>query len=201
MAVTGAILSVFIVFHLLGNLLIFGGRDAINAYANMLKSIPEVLWVVRVVLIVALILHVYYSVVLAIRNWTARPVGYSFREDVETSYAARTMIISGPLILLYAIYHLMMFTFLTTGPGYSRTDVYANLVAAFSVPMISVVYMLAMVVLGFHLYHGLWSMFHSVGISGRRYRRWRWFVAPGVAILISAGYISIPLAVLTHLVK
>ena len=108
------------------------------------------------------------------------------------------MIITGPLILLYVVYHLMMFTFLTTGPGYSRTDVYANVTAAFRVPAISVVYIVAMLMLGTHLYHGAWSMLHSMGISNPRYRRLRRVAAPVAAILITLGYIAIPLAVLTR---
>jgi succinate dehydrogenase / fumarate reductase, cytochrome b subunit len=200
MALTGAILSVFIVFHLLGNLLIFAGRDALNAYAVLLKSVPEALWAARLVLLVALIIHVLYAVQLTISNWVARPISYSWRKDIETSCAARTMIFSGPLIFLYAVYHLMMFTFLTTGPGYSSTDVYANVVAAFRIPTISAVYILAMLVLGFHLYHGLWSMFHSAGVSGPRYRRWRRVAAPIVAVVITAGYVAIPVAVLSGIV-
>ncbi len=200
MAVTGAILSIFIVFHLLGNLLIFAGRDTLNGYAAFLYGTHEALWAARVILLVALILHVVYAVQLTIANWAARPISYFWRRDIETNYAARTMIITGPLILLYAMYHLMMFTFLTTGPGYSRTDVYANVVAAFRVPAISAVYIVAMLVLGSHLYHGLWSMFHSLGISSPGYRRWRRVVAPIAAVAITLGYIAIPVAVLSRIV-
>jgi succinate dehydrogenase / fumarate reductase cytochrome b subunit len=197
MAVTGAVLSVFIVLHLAGNLLIFAGRDALNAYAAALKAIPELLWLARLILLLAVVLHVLYAVQLTIINWRARPGLLARRRDIETSYAARTMIFSGPLILLYVVYHLMMFTFLITGPGHSPTDVYANMVAAFQVPAIAAVYIVAMLLLGFHLYHGLWSMLHTAGISTPGYRRWRRIAAPLVAVVIAAGYIAIPVSVLS----
>ena len=196
LAVTGAMLFLFVIFHLLGNLLIFAGRGPMNAYAAFLKSIPEELWIARLVLIAAVLLHILCAVQVTIANWVARPTGYTFRRDVETNYAARTMIFSGPLIFLYVIYHLLMFTFLTTGPGYSPTDVYGNVVAAFRVPAISAVYILAMLCLGVHLYHGVWSMLHSLGISNPRYKRLRRILSPVVAGLLALGYISIPVAVL-----
>lgn len=201
LAATGALLFLFVVFHLLGNLLIFAGRDAVNAYAALLKSVPEVLWTARLVLLASVSFHILCAVQVTIANWVARPVGYTFRRDVETSYAARTMIFSGPLILLYVIYHLMMFTFLTTGPGYSPTDVYANVVAAFQVPTIAVVYVIAMLALGIHLYHGVWSMLHSLGISNPRYQRLRRILSPAVAGLITLGYVAIPISVLTGILR
>ncbi len=123
MAVTGIILYLFIVAHLLGNLQIFSGPEKLNDYAALLKKLGEVLWAERAVMLLALVLHLIAAVWVTIANWRARPISYFMRKDVETNYAARTMIISGPLILRYVIYQLMMFTFLTTGPGYSETDV------------------------------------------------------------------------------
>jgi succinate dehydrogenase / fumarate reductase cytochrome b subunit len=95
----------------------------------------------------------------------------------------------------------MMFTFLTTGPGYSPTDVYANVVAAFQVPAISAVYAFAMLALGIHLYHGIWSMVHSLGVSNPRYQRLRRILSPVVAGLITLGYIAIPISVLTGILR
>ena len=197
MALTGVILLLFIVVHMAGNLLIFAGRDALNAYAAALKRVPELLWPERLVLVVALVFHVLYAVELTIINWRARPGIALRRRDIETNYAARTMIVSGPLILLYAVYHLMMFTFLTTGPGYNPTDVYGNVVAAFHVPGIASIYIIAMLILGVHLYHGLWSMLHTAGISKPRYHRWRRIAAPLVAVVITLGYLVIPVSVLS----
>ena len=107
--------------------------------------------------------HVVASAQLVIANRRARPTPYAVKSDIETNYAARTMAISGPLVLLYVIYHLAMFTFLVTGPGYSHTDVYRNVVQAFQSPTISAVYIAAMLLLGLHLDHGMWSMLHTLG--------------------------------------
>lgn len=196
MAVTGVILFLFVVGHLLGNLQIFDGPERLNAYSAFLKKLGEILWAIRAILLISLILHVIASIQVSVASLKARPVGYEDKKRIETSFAARTMIWSGPLIFFYVVYHLMMFTFLTTGPGYSETDVYRNEVLAFQVPAITAVYILAMLFLGLHLYHGAWSMLHTLGASSPRYRVLRRTVAPIVAILITAGYIAIPVAVL-----
>jgi succinate dehydrogenase / fumarate reductase cytochrome b subunit len=201
MAATGVILFLFVVGHLLGNLQIFEGPERLNAYSAFLKKTGEILWAVRIVLLAALVLHVLASVQVTLASWRARPTGYAEKKSIETTYAARTMIWSGPLIFLYVVYHLMMFTFLTTGPGFSPTDVYRNEILAFRVPAITAVYVVAILFLGLHLYHGIWSMLHTLGASNPRYRVVRRTVAPVVAILITAGYISIPVAVLAGLVS
>lgn len=196
MAVTGVILLLFLIGHLIGNLQIFVGPERLNAYSEFLKRLGELLWVVRFVLLASLVLHVIASVQVSLASKRARPADYEKKKSIETSYAARTMIWSGPLIFLYVAYHLAMFTFLVTGPGYSPTDVYRNEVLAFRVPAISAVYVLAMIFLGMHLYHGAWSMLHTLGASNPRYRFLRRAIAPVVAIAITAGYIAIPIAVL-----
>lgn len=201
MAVTGVLLLLWIVGHLLGNLQIFEGPERLNAYAAFLKKTGEIIWAVRVVMLVALVLHIVASIQVSLAAKRARPIGYAVKKSIETSYAARTMIWSGPLIFLYIVYHLMMFTFLTTGPGYSPTDVYRNEVLAFRVPAITAVYVVAIFFLGLHLYHGAWSMLHTLGASNPRYRVLRRTVAPVVAIAITLGYIAIPVAVLAGLVS
>jgi succinate dehydrogenase / fumarate reductase cytochrome b subunit len=196
MAVTGVILLLFVIGHLLGNLQIFVGPARQNAYSEFLKKLGELLWVVRFVLLASLVLHVIASVQVSLASKRARPADYEKKESIETSYAARTMIWSGPLIFLYVAYHLAMFTFLVTGPGYSPTDVYRNEVLAFRVPAISAVDVLSMIFLGMHLYHGAWSMLHTLGASNPKYRFLRKTIAPVVAIAITAGYIAIPIEVL-----
>ncbi|HEU5249634.1 MAG TPA: succinate dehydrogenase cytochrome b subunit [Thermoanaerobaculia bacterium] len=196
MAVTGVILLLYIIGHLLGNLQIFEGPERLNAYAAFLKSTGELLWAVRIVLLVSLVLHVIASVQVSLASKRSRPADYIEKKSIETSYAARTMIWSGPLIFLYVVYHLAMFTFLVTGPGYSPTDVYRNEVQAFQVPAISAFYVVAIIFLGMHLYHGAWSMLHTLGASNPRYRVLRRTIAPIVAIAITVGYIAIPIAVL-----
>ncbi|HEY5312582.1 MAG TPA: succinate dehydrogenase cytochrome b subunit [Pirellulales bacterium] len=201
MAVSGLVLLVFVVGHLAGNLQIFLGAEALNDYAALLRRTPELLWPARIGLLAALVLHLVASVQLVIANRRARPAPYAVKRDIETNYAARTMAISGPFVLLYVIYHLAMFTFLTTGPGYSQTDVYRNVVQAFQSPTISAVYIAAMLLLGLHLYHGTWSLLHTLGVSSPHYRWLRRGLAPVVAAAITAGYISIPLAVLAGVVE
>jgi succinate dehydrogenase cytochrome b subunit len=196
MAVTGVILFLYIVGHLLGNLQIFDGPERLNAYAAFLKGTGELLWAVRLVLLVSLVLHIVASVQVSLASKQARPTDYEKKKSVETSYAARTMIWSGPLIFLYVVYHLAMFTFLVTGPGYSPKDVYRNEVLAFQVPAISAFYVVAIIFLGMHLYHGAWSMLHTLGASNPRYRVLRRTIAPIVALAITLGYIAIPIAVL-----
>jgi succinate dehydrogenase / fumarate reductase, cytochrome b subunit len=198
MAVTGAFLLFFVLLHLLGDLLIFLGAGEMNSYAAFLKSTGELLWILRLVLLVSLVFHILVGIQLTVANLWARPIPYLVRNNLETNLATRTMIFSGPLILVYVIYHLMMFTFLTTGPGYSETDVYSNTVQAFQVPAISAVYMAAMLVLGFHLFHGVWSMFQTFGVQWSRARRG---LAWGVTTVIVLGYVSIPLLVLLGIVR
>jgi succinate dehydrogenase / fumarate reductase, cytochrome b subunit len=201
MAVSGLVLLIFVIAHLAGNLQVFLGAEQLNNYAALLRRTPELLWPARLGLLAALVLHLVSSAQIVTENRRARPARYAVKRDVETNYAARTMALSGPLVLLYVIYHLAMFTFLVTGPGYSHTDVYRNVVRAFQAPAISAVYIAAMLLLGLHLYHGTWSMLHTLGVSSPRYRRLRRGLAPVVAVAITAGYTSIPLAVLAGVVK
>ncbi|MGC8724586.1 MAG: succinate dehydrogenase cytochrome b subunit [Acidobacteriota bacterium] len=200
MAATGVLLVLFLIGHMLGNLQIFIGAERLNAYAHFLKSTGELLWGVRIVMLAAILLHILAAVQITLANWKARPVGYAMKKDIETGYAARTMIVSGPLILLYVIYHLMMFTFLQTPQGLSHTDVYGNVVKAFQQPGISAVYIVAMLVLGFHLYHGIWSMLQTLGINHPKLNRLRRIASAVLAILLAAGYISIPVSVLLGIV-
>lgn len=201
MAVSGVILFLFVVGHLLGNLQIFDGAARVNAYAAFLKSTGELLWGVRFVLLVSLFTHVVAAIQVSLASRRARPVDYAVRKNQETTYAARTMIWSGPLLFLYVVYHLLMFTFLTTGPGFSHTDVYRNEILAFSQPLISIVYIVSMILLGLHLYHGVWSMLNTLGVSNPQYHWMRRALAPVIAVAITAGYIAIPVAVLSGFVS
>ncbi len=198
LAVTGLVLYGWIVAHMAGNLLIFLGPTTYNGYAAFLKGAVELLWAERAVGAVAFLLHILAAAQVTVANWRARPVGYVVRRDVATGYAARTMIWSGTLIVVYLVYHLMMFTFLSTGPGYSETDVYRNVILAFRVPAIAAVYILAMVVLGFHLYHGVWSMLQTLGFEWSGHRR---IVPVLTALTVAGGFILIPVAVMTRVIR
>ncbi|HLG97795.1 MAG TPA: succinate dehydrogenase cytochrome b subunit [Bryobacteraceae bacterium] len=201
MAVSGCILFLFVVGHLIGNLQIYEGPEKLNRYAVFLRSLPALLWTVRAILLVMVGLHIWSSVALAMRKWEARPVNYVKRKATESSYASRTMYWSGPIILAFVIYHLLDFTFGSVNPHFVEGDVYANVVASFRVIPVSAFYIFAMVLLCMHLYHGLWSMFQSMGFYHPRYTPVLKRSAAVVAVLIAAGNISIPVAVMSGLVK
>lgn len=203
MAITGAILFLFIIGHLLGNLLVFAGRARYNSYAVFLHFDDTLLWIVRSILIISVVLHITATVQLALRNKRARPVGYSRKEAINSSYASRTMYWSGPIVLVFVIFHLLEFTAGTIHPGttYIAGDVYHNVVTGFQVWWVSAWYIFAMILLGFHLRHGIWSAFQSLGANHPRHTPVLKRAALWIAILITAGYISIPISVLAGWVR
>jgi succinate dehydrogenase / fumarate reductase, cytochrome b subunit len=201
MAVSGCILFLFVVGHLIGNLQIYEGPDKLNRYAVLLRSMPALLWTVRAVLLAMVLLHIWSSVQLAGRNIAARPVGYRMKKSAGSSYASRTMYWSGPIILAFVVYHLLDFTFGTVNPRFQPGNVYGNVVASFQLIPVAAFYIIAMLLLCLHLYHGLWSMFQSLGIAHPRYTPMLRKTAGVVAILIAAGNISIPVAVLAGWVR
>jgi succinate dehydrogenase / fumarate reductase cytochrome b subunit len=201
MAVSGCILFLFVVGHLIGNLQIYEGPDKLNRYAVLLRSEPALLWGVRAVLLAMVLLHIWSSIQLAAQNISARPVGYRMKKAAGSSYASRTMYWSGPIILAFVIYHLLDFTFGKVNPNFQPGNVYGNVVASFQVIPVAAFYIIAMLLLCLHLYHGLWSMFQSLGIAHPRYTPMLRTGAAVVATLIAAGNISIPVAVLSGWVK
>jgi succinate dehydrogenase / fumarate reductase cytochrome b subunit len=162
---------------------------------------PALLWGVRLTLIVTVLLHIWSSLQLARLKFDARPTGYVKKKATQSSYASRTMYWSGPIILAFVIYHLLDFTFGTVNPNFQEGDVYANVIASFQLIPVSAFYIVAMLLLCMHLYHGLWSMFQSLGFSHPRYTPMLKLGAAVVAILIAAGNISIPVSVLAGLVR
>ena len=203
MAVTGFILFGFVVGHLLGNLQIFLPPEKINHYSATLKSLPALLWSVRIALLVAVGLHIWSSFELWLLQRAARPINYVKKANLNSTYASRTMLWSGPIILAFLIFHLLHFTFGTVHPGgpFDEHNVYNNVVTGFQVWPVSFFYIIAMIMLCYHLYHGLWSMFQSLGFSHPVYTPWLRLFAKVVAILIAAGNISIPVAVLAGFLK
>ncbi|HTW50003.1 MAG TPA: succinate dehydrogenase cytochrome b subunit [Acidobacteriaceae bacterium] len=203
MAVTGCILFLFVIGHLLGNLQVFDGRARLNAYGAFLHNLGELLWIVRGVLILAVVLHIWATVQLWSRNRKARPVGYKVKKSVASSYADRTMYWSGPIILAFVIFHLLEFTAGTIHPEsqFIEGDVYHNVVAGFQVWWISAWYIFSLILLGFHLRHGIWSMFQSLGFNHPRHTPLLKQAALWIAILITVGYISIPVSVLAGWVR
>ncbi len=210
MAASGAILFGFVIGHMLGNLQVFIGPEAINGYSHTLHTTPALLWGARSVLLIAVVAHIVTSFQLGAGNRAARPVAYQLRKDVATSYAARTMVWSGPILLLYIVYHLAHLTFgVTKGLGYEHLpldaqglpDVYHNVVSSFRVPWCTAIYVLAQVTLCTHLYHGAWSMFQSLGINHKRYNETLRSSAVAVAMAVCVGFVAVPLAVLFGFVK
>jgi succinate dehydrogenase / fumarate reductase cytochrome b subunit len=200
MAATGVVLAAFVVGHLVGNLQIFLGPDRFNGYARLLKALPELLWPVRITLLISVILHIWSSVQLAVVKSEARPVGYTRTKSTASSYASRTMYMSGPILAAFIIYHLMQFTFGVGGTPFMEGDPYGNVINGFRVPAVSLFYIIAMGLLCLHLRHGLASIVQSLGLTHPRYTPGLQALAVLVATLIFFGFVSIPVAVLAGVI-
>jgi succinate dehydrogenase / fumarate reductase cytochrome b subunit len=205
MAITGVMLFGYVVGHLLGNLQIYSSNpEQINKYAAFLHNPANAaaLWIIRALLMLCVILHITASVQLWVQNRAARPVAYFKKDDVPASYAARTMIWSGPIVGAFVVFHVLHLTAgqvlqLRDVNGDAVTpDVRFNVIAGFQHPAVAAFYILAMALLCLHLYHGLWSMFQSLGVSHPRYTPGLKRFAVVTALLIAAGNISIPIAVM-----
>src|SRR5215472_3033379 len=197
MAVTGLVLFVFLIAHMLGNLQIFLGPQVMNHYAETLHGNPALLWSARIVLFVSVILHIWASISLAMLKKEARPVGYVKRTPVKSSWASRSMMLSGPIVAAFVVVHLLHLTTGTIHPQFVELHAYENLVTGFLVVPFALVYIVVMILIGFHLSHGVWSMFQSMGMSHPRYTPLIKRFASIFAWILVAGFISIPVAVLT----
>lgn len=203
MAVTGCILFLFIVAHLLGNLQIYAGAANLNGYGRFLHAQPELLWIARAILIVSVVLHIWAAIALGASKIKARPVGYAVKRNDHSTYASRTMYWSGPILLAFVVYHLLNLTAGVSHPGgkFVQGNDYYNVVSGFQVWYISAAYIFSMILLGFHLRHGFWSMFQSVGINHPRHTPILKRAALVLALVISLGYISIPVNVMLGVLK
>ncbi|MBN2196265.1 MAG: succinate dehydrogenase cytochrome b subunit [Polyangiaceae bacterium] len=206
MAVSGAVMFGFVVGHLLGNLQVYLGPAALNGYAEHLQALKPLLWLVRFTLLAAIVLHLLSAHQLWVRGWFARGRRrYRVERSAATTYAGRTMWMSGPLILLFLLYHLAHFTFpglaMSVGYAHSIGDVYANVVNGFSVWWVAVLYLAAQACLGLHLYHGGASMLQTLGLDHPRFGGVAQGIAKPLAIMIWLGNSSIPVAVLAGLAR
>jgi succinate dehydrogenase / fumarate reductase cytochrome b subunit len=201
MALTGVVLFGFVILHLVGNLQVYEGPAKLNEYAVLLRRVPELLWGARLTLLVAVGLHIWAATSLTRMSWAARPLPYARVVHRESTYASRTMRWSGVTLALFVIFHLLHFTFGSVHPDFQEGDVYHNVVSGFQVWPVSLFYIAAMVALGFHLYHGAWSMLQTMGLSHPRYNPLRKTVASLLTLFVVLGNISIPVAVLTGLVR
>jgi succinate dehydrogenase / fumarate reductase, cytochrome b subunit len=203
MGVTGLIGVGFVILHSLGNLLLFRGPDAINSYSHFLKSTGELLWLLRIILIVALILHVTAAVQLARQSRKARPIAYAKKEPQAATLASRTMRWGGALILVFTVFHILHFTTGTVRPAgsFSHTDVYANMVTSFRIWWVALFYVITMIALGLHIFHGAWSSVRSIGVSPNSPHPLHKKISLVIAILVWAAFTSIPVAVFTGIVR
>ncbi len=202
MAVTGIMLIGFLLGHLTGNLLIFGGREALNDYAWWLHDHPKMLWGARIGLLVVFGAHVAIGLSLQAANRRARPVAYHHPGSVQLRTAAQTMLATGILVFAYLIYHLLHFTFgqiqsanaalLVDG----KPDTYGMVVAGFGNPIVAISYLVALAILGAHLSHGISSFFQTLGIQHPRYTPWIRRLGTAAAWILAALYATIPLAVM-----
>jgi len=209
MAVSGVVLFGFLIGHMLGNLQVFLGHQAYNEYAKFLHDNPTLLWGTRGVLLLMVLVHIASAIALIRANAGARPVAYKTKKSIASTYASRTMQISGPLLLAYIIYHLAHFTFgVTAGLGYEHLppdpeglpNVYHNVVQSFQIPWLVGIYAVAQALLGLHLYHGAWSILQTLGINHRRYNLQMRGAASAIALAIVAGFLAVPFGVLLGLV-
>ncbi len=208
-AVTGVILILFVIGHLLGNLQIFLGPEWINGYAEHLRELGIFLWVIRGGLLLVVLLHIYYTIRLAIENRRARPERYQRKDTVKATFASRSMALSGLVLLAFIIYHILHFTIRATDPRFNTLpldplnhyDVYSMMIYGFQNPLVSGFYILSMFLLALHLSHGSSSFFQSLGLNNQKLTPRLARTGRVFAWLLFIGYSSITAAVLLGWVK
>jgi succinate dehydrogenase / fumarate reductase cytochrome b subunit len=203
MAGTGLLLVLFLLGHMTGNLQMHLSQEKMNVYAETLQHLGGLLWVIRSVLIIFLALHIITSIRLKALNLSARPEAYACKNTVKATLASRTMIWSGVMIALFLTYHLLHFTIKSTNPQYGelidslgRADVYSMVILGYQNILISVVYIAAMILLGFHLIHAIESMFQTLGVNHPKYNSFIHGFSVTLSLIIVIGFISIPVGVL-----
>ena len=209
MALSGILLIAFVVGHMIGNLKVYQGRATFNHYAEGLRTFGapflgygQALWLTRLVLLGAVLIHIVAAAQLTVRSRKARAVGYRrYDGDMAFSYASRTMVWGGLIILAFVVYHLLHLTFGSAHPDFHAGDAYHNFVRGFQSWPVSLAYSAAMIPLGLHLYHGFWSMLQTLGADSGRRGRWRRPVAAALALVVVLGNISFPVAVLIGVVR
>ncbi len=205
MAISGLVLMGYVLLHMVGNLKIYFGASSLNEYAEWLREIGEpalprewLLWGLRIVLLVAVVVHIYAAYALTRMNQRARPVKYASKRDyVAADFASRTMRWTGIIVVLFVIWHLLDLTWGTTNPDFVSGDVYHNVIASFERIPVAIAYVIANLALGVHLYHGAWSLFQSMGWYGT----WRRTFSIAFAAVVVAGNVSFPLAVMFGVVN
>lgn len=195
MAVTGLMLVAFVIGHVAANLLVFQGPEAIDGYAVSLRELGPLLWIARTGLLVAAILHIVAAVQLSRLRRQARPIGYEKLEPQVSTLAARTIRIGGFILAAFIIFHLLHFTIGTVHPDFRELEPYHNMVVGFRTWWIVALYLIAMVFLALHLYHGVWSAFRTMGISRGTFHPLRRRAALALAVAVWLGFTIIPVAI------
>ena len=211
MAVTGLLLVGFVIAHMAGNLQVFIGPAKMNAYASFLKSLGEFLWLARIILLVALVLHVLMAWQLTQIKRKARPIDYTTRDAQVSTVASRTMRWGGVLLLVFIVFHILHFTTGTVFPvastpdamypAWSHTDVYGNIISAFRTPWVAAFYVVAMLFLMLHLFHGAWSSVRTLGLTKPSRHPLHRRVATVIALVVWLGFSVIPVAVLLGVIR
>jgi succinate dehydrogenase / fumarate reductase cytochrome b subunit len=200
MALSGVILFGFVIVHMLGNLQVYLGPVTFNGYAAGLRKVPELLWAARGVLLLAVLVHIWAAYTLTMLNRQARGTGYREKTHRESTLGSRTMRWTGVLVLFFIVYHLLHFTFGTAHPDFREGDAFHNFVTGFQSPLVSAAYIVAMLCLALHLYHGAWSWLQTLGLSHPRYNGTRRTLALLFTAAIVIANISFPIAVMAGLV-
>ena len=202
MAITGIALVGFVVGHMAGNLKAFAGAESFNAYAEFLRDVgypalPHggLLWIMRIGLLAAVLIHIWAAWKLTSLSRQARPVSYKKVDSQVFSYASRTMRWGGVILLAFIVYHLLHMTTGQVHADFRHGDAYHNLIAGFQSPVVVGAYLLAVAALAFHLHHGIWSMFQTLGANNPRYNHVRRPFAATIAIVSFLGFVIVPLAV------
>jgi succinate dehydrogenase / fumarate reductase cytochrome b subunit len=206
MGVTGLMLIGFVIAHLVGNLKLYLSKEEINLYGEALRDMPGhllprtwLLWGIRIGLIAAFVFHIHAAYGLTVINHKARPVKYQSKRDyVAADFASRTMRWTGIIVLLFLLFHLADLTWGQANSEFVRGDAYNNLVYSLQRPIVAIIYGVSMIALAFHLFHGSWSLFQSMGLNNPRYNKARRGFAIGFAVLIGAGNLMFPIAVQAH---
>jgi succinate dehydrogenase / fumarate reductase cytochrome b subunit len=202
MAATGLLMVAYLITHVLANLLVFQGPEKINAYSKFLHGTGGALWGARLVLFAAVVLHIVAAVQLTSRRRAARPVGYAAgRQPQVSTWASRTIRWGGVLILVFLVYHILHFTLGTVHASFVEGDPYHNVASGFSNPVVVLFYELAMVAVGLHLYHGIWSSGRSLGVSAPSPHPIRRQLALALSVIVWAGFTVIPLAVYAGVIR
>jgi succinate dehydrogenase / fumarate reductase, cytochrome b subunit len=208
MAVSGIVLLGYVLAHMVGNLKVYLGANDLDHYAEWLRDLGDpvfprtvVLWGMRVVLIAAFVVHIVAAAQLTAMNRRARPVRYQSQRDyVSANFASRTMRWTGVIVALFLIFHLLDLTWGSANPDFVRGSVYDNVIASFQRVPVAIVYIVANIALGIHIFHGAWSMFQSLGINNPRFNIWQRYFAGAFAGVIVVGNVSMPLLVVTGVV-